>query len=146
MSRFFIHRPIFATVISIIIVIAGVVAFGALPVAKFPPIAPPTVSVAAVYPGGDARTIAETVATPIEQEVNGVEGMLYMSSTSADDGSYNLTVTFDVGSDMDIASVLVQNRVSIAESRLPAEVRARHHYQETFHTDASVRRVDVTRW
>jgi multidrug efflux pump subunit AcrB len=124
MSRFFIHRPIFATVISIIIVLAGFVSFGALPVAKFPPIAPPTVSVTAAYPGGDSRTIAETVATPIEQEVNGVEGMLYMSSTSANDGSYTLTVTFEVGMDMDIASVLVQNRVAIAEPKLPSEVRA----------------------
>ncbi|MFG0289276.1 MAG: efflux RND transporter permease subunit [Rhodopirellula sp. JB044] len=124
MSRFFIYRPIFASVISIIIVIAGLVSFGALPVAKFPPIAPPTVSVTAIYPGGDARTIAETVATPIEQQVNGVEGMIYMSSTSSNDGTYTLTVTFEVGTDMDIASVLVQNRVAIAEAQLPSEVRA----------------------
>ncbi|SMP72298.1 hydrophobic/amphiphilic exporter-1, HAE1 family [Neorhodopirellula lusitana] len=124
MSRFFIYRPIFASVISIIIMIAGVVSFGALPVAKFPPIAPPTVSVTAIYPGGDARTIAETVATPIEQQVNGVEGMIYMSSTSANDGTYTLTVTFEVGTDMDIASVLVQNRVAIAEAQLPSEVRS----------------------
>ena len=124
MSRFFINRPIFASVISIIIVIAGVVSFGSLPVAKFPEISPPTVTVSAVYPGADASTIAETVATPIEQQVNGVEGMMYMSSTSADDGSYNLTVTFDLGTDMDIASVLVQNRVSIAEPQLASEVRA----------------------
>ncbi len=124
MSRFFIYRPIFASVISIIIVIAGLVSFGALPIAKFPPIAPPTISVSAVYPGGDARTIAETVATPIEQQVNGVEGMIYMSSNSSDDGSYNLTVTFEVGTDTDIASVLVQNRVAIAEAQLPSEVRA----------------------
>lgn len=124
MSRFFIYRPIFASVISIIIVIAGIVSFGALPVAKFPPIAPPTVSVQAIYPGGDARTIAETVATPIEQQVNGVEGMIYMSSTSANDGTYTLTVTFEVGTDMDIASVLVQNRVAIAEAQLPSEVRS----------------------
>ena len=124
MSRFFIYRPIFASVISIIIVLAGFVSFGSLPVAKFPPIAPPTVSVTAVYPGGDARTIADTVATPIEQQVNGVEGMIYMSSNSSDDGSYNLTVTFEVGTDIDIASVLVQNRVAIAEAQLPAEVRS----------------------
>lgn len=124
MSRFFIYRPIFATVISIIIVIAGIIAFGSLPVAKFPPIAPPTVAVKAVYPGADAATIAESVATPIEQEVNGVEGSIYMSSTSADDGSYELTVTFAVGTDMDIASVLVQNRVAIAEAKLPSAVRA----------------------
>ncbi|MEM8671594.1 MAG: multidrug efflux RND transporter permease subunit [Planctomycetota bacterium] len=124
MSEFFIRRPIFASVISIVIMIAGVVSFGALPVAKFPPISPPTVSVSAVYPGADAQTIAETVATPIEQEVNGVEGMIYMSSNSANDGSYNLTVTFELGTDMDIASVLVQNRVAIAEPKLPSEVRA----------------------
>jgi len=124
MSRFFIYRPIFASVISIVIVIAGLVSFRALPVAKFPPISPPTVKVQAVYPGGSARTIAETVATPIEQEVNGVEGMIYMSSTSASDGSYTLTVTFALGTDMDIASVLVQNRVAIAEPKLPSEVRA----------------------
>ncbi|TWU62734.1 efflux RND transporter permease subunit [Crateriforma conspicua] len=123
MSKFFIFRPIFAAVISIVIVIAGVVSFFALPVAKFPPISPPTVSVTAMYPGADAKTIAETVATPIEQQVNGVEGMLYMSSASANDGSYSLTVTFELGTDMDIASVLVQNRVAIAEPRLPFEVR-----------------------
>ena len=123
MSRFFIHRPIFATVISIVIVIAGVVSFGSLPVAKFPQISPPTVQVKAVYPGADAQTIAETVAAPVEQEVNGVEGMLYMSSTSAGDGSYTLTVTFELGTDMDMAAVLVQNRVAIAEPKLPDDVR-----------------------
>ncbi|MCA9024831.1 MAG: multidrug efflux RND transporter permease subunit [Planctomycetaceae bacterium] len=123
MSEFFIHRPIFATVISIVIVISGVVSFTALPVAKFPEVSPPTVKVSAVYPGADARTIAETVATPIEQEVNGVEGMLYMSSTSASDGSYSLTVTFELGTDMDMAAVLVQNRVAIAEPKLPEDVR-----------------------
>lgn len=123
MSRFFIYRPIFASVISIVIVIAGLVSFSALPVAKFPPISPPTVKVSAIYPGADSKTIAETVATPIETEVNGVEGMLYMSSTSAGDGTYNLTVTFELGTDMDMATVLVQNRVSIAESKLPEDVR-----------------------
>ena len=123
MSRFFIHRPIFASVISIVIVIAGLVSFGALPIAKFPPVSPPTVQVEAVYPGGNARTIAETVATPIETEVNGVEGMLYMASSCANDGTYKLTVTFELGTDMDIAAVLVQNRVAKAEPRLPSEVR-----------------------
>lgn len=123
MSRFFIHRPIFAAVISIVIVIAGLVSFGALPVAKFPEIAPPTVRVTAGYPGASASTIAETVATPIEQEINGVEGMLYMSSTSTNDGSYTLTITFALGTDLDMAAVLVQNRVAVAESKLPQEVR-----------------------
>lgn len=123
MSRFFIHRPIFAAVISIVIVIAGLVSFGALPVAKFPEIAPPTVRVTAAYPGASASTIAETVATPIEQEINGVEGMLYMSSNSSNDGSYSLTITFALGTDLDMASVLVQNRVAVAESKLPQEVR-----------------------
>ncbi|TWT51881.1 Efflux pump membrane transporter BepE [Thalassoglobus neptunius] len=123
MSRFFIFRPIFASVISIVIIIAGIVSFGALPVAKFPEVSPPTVQVKATYPGANAATIAETVATPIEQEVNGVEGMIYMSSTSASDGSYTLTVTFELGTDMDIAAVLVQNRVAIAEPKLPEDVR-----------------------
>lgn len=123
MSRFFIQRPIFATVISIVIVIAGIVSFGALPVAKFPSISPPTVKVTAFYPGASAATIAETVAAPIEQEVNGVEGMLYMSSNSSADGSYGLTVTFDQNTDLDMAAVLVQNRVAVAQSKLPQEVR-----------------------
>ena len=123
MSKFFIHRPIFATVISLVIVISGIVSFGSLPVAKFPQVAPPTVQVTATYPGANAATIAETVATVIEQEVNGVEGMIYMASTSASNGSYTLTVTFELGVDMDIAAVQVQNRVSRAEPRLPQEVR-----------------------
>lgn len=123
MSLFFIRRPIFATVISIVIVIAGIVSFGNLPVAKFPAISPPTVKVSAFYPGASAETIAETVAAPIEQEVNGVEGMIYMSSNSSADGSYGLTVTFDQGTDLDMAAVLVQNRVAVAQSKLPQEVR-----------------------
>ncbi|MGD8541231.1 MAG: multidrug efflux RND transporter permease subunit [Desulfobacteraceae bacterium] len=121
-SKFFIERPIFASVISIVIVIAGVVSFGALPVAQYPEITPPTVSVSAVYPGANAQVVAETVAAPIEQEVNGVENMIYMSSTSASDGSYDLTVSFEVGTDLDMAQVLVQNRVSLAEPTLPEEV------------------------
>lgn len=124
MSVFFIKRPIFATVISIVIMVAGIVSFGALPVEKFPPITPPTVQVSAVYPGAAASTVAETVATPIEQAVNGVEGMLYMSSTSGNDGSYTLTITFDLAMDIDIATVMVQNLVAKAEPRLPQEVRS----------------------
>ncbi len=123
MSRFFINRPIFASVISIVIIIAGLVSQGALPVEKFPQVTPPTVVVTAVYPGANAKVIAETVAAPIEQEVNGVEGMLYMSSISADDGTYSLTVTFDIGVDLDMATVLVQNRVAIAEPKLPEDAR-----------------------
>ena len=122
-SRFFIERPIFASVISIVIMIAGAVSQLGLPIAKFPEITPPTVQVTCFYPGANAKVVAETVAAPIEQEVNGVEDMLYMSSTAADDGSYVLNVTFEIGTDMDMATVLVQNRVSIAESKLPEEVR-----------------------
>lgn len=124
MSRFFIHRPIFATVISIVILVAGAVSFNALPIEKFPPITPPTVQVTATYPGANAKTVAETVAAPIEQAVNGVEGMIYMSSTSTNEGLYTLTVTFELGMDLDIASVLVQNLVGTAEAKLPQEVRA----------------------
>jgi HAE1 family hydrophobic/amphiphilic exporter-1 len=121
-SKFFIERPIFASVISIVIVIAGVVSYGALPIAQYPEITPPTVSVTGTYPGANAQVVAETVAAPIEQQVNGVEDMIYMSSTSASDGSYNLTVTFEVGTNLDMAQVLVQNRVKLAEPNLPEEV------------------------
>ncbi len=119
----FIRRPIFAAVVSIFIVIVGLVALVALPVARYPAIAPPTIVVTAMYPGATAETIAETVATPIEQEVNGVEGMLYMSSASSSDGTMQLTITFEVGTDLDMANVLVQNRVALAEPKLPEEVR-----------------------
>jgi len=122
-SLFFIRRPVFAAVISIVIVLVGLVAMVALPVARYPDVAPPTVKISAVYPGADARTIAETVAAPIEQEVNGVESMIYMSSVSANDGSMNLTVTFEPGTDLDTANVLTQNRVAVAEARLPEEVK-----------------------
>ena len=123
LSRFFIQRPVFATVISAVILLAGGVSQSRLPVAKFPEISPPTVKVTANYPGANAQVVAETVAAPIEQEVNGVENMLSMSSNSAADGSYALTVTFDIGTDMDMATVLVQNRVAIADPKLPEEVR-----------------------
>jgi HAE1 family hydrophobic/amphiphilic exporter-1 len=122
-SKFFIEHPIFASVISIVIVIAGLVSVGALPIAQFPEIVPPTVEVKATYPGANAQVVAETVAAPIEQEVIGVESMIYMSSVSAGDGSYTLTVTFEVGTDLDMANILVQNRVTLAEPKLPEEVK-----------------------
>ena len=122
-SHFFIERPIFAMVISIVIVIAGMLAYLALPTAQYPEIAPPTVQVTATYPGADPKVVAETVATPIEEQVNGVENMLYMSSQSTADGTMTLTVTFKLGTDLDIAQVLVQNRVAIATPQLPQEVR-----------------------
>jgi multidrug efflux pump len=122
-SNFFIERPIFAMVISIVIVIAGMLAFFALPTAQYPEIAPPTVQVTASYPGADPEVVASTVATPIEEQVNGVENMLYMSSQSTADGTMTLTVTFKLGTDLNIAQVLVQNRVAIATPQLPDEVR-----------------------
>jgi len=122
-SNFFIDRPIFATVLSIVIVIVGAVAFLQLPIAQYPEVAPPVVQVSAIYPGANAKTVAETVATPIEQEVNGVERMLYMSSRCTNDGQMYLDVTFEVGTNLDMAQVLVQNRVSIAEAKLPEEVK-----------------------
>ena len=122
-SLFFIRRPIFAAVISIFIVVVGLVALVALPISRYPDLAPPTVQISAVYPGADAATVAETVATPIEQEVNGVEGMIYMQSVSGNDGTMNLTVSFAPGTDLDTANVLTQNRVSTAESKLPEDVK-----------------------
>src|SRR6187455_2519215 len=122
--RFFIDRPIFAAVLSILVTLAGGLAVWTLPVAQYPPIAPPTVQVDCNYPGASAQVVAQTVAAPIEQQVNGVEGMMYMSSQSANDGTYNLTVTFKLGTSLDMAQVLVQNRVSQAMPTLPDVVKA----------------------
>jgi multidrug efflux pump subunit AcrB len=124
-SRFFIHRPIFASVLSIVITLGGGIALFTLPIAQYPEIAPPTVEVSANYPGANAQVVADTVAAPIEQAVNGVEGMMYMSSQCANDGSYSLTVTFKPGTDLNIAQVLVQNRESLAEPILPELVKRR---------------------
>lgn len=123
MSKFFISRPIFSAVISIVIVIAGLVAAQVLPIAQYPQIAPPTVLITANYPGASAETLARTVAAPIEEQLNGVEGLSYFTSTSSANGAMTITATFDVGTNVDMASVNVNNRVKAAEPRLPEEVR-----------------------
>src|SRR5918995_1240468 len=122
-SHFFIDRPIFAAVVSIIIVILGGVSLARLPVAQYPEIAPPTINVAGQYPGASAEIVAATVVSPIEDQINGVEGMLYVSSNSLSDGRFSIAVTFDLGTNLDIAQVQVQNRVAIAQPRLPTDVR-----------------------
>jgi len=122
-SAFFIDRPIFAAVLSVLLTIVGAIAYFTLPVSEYPEIAPPTVNVTASYPGASAETVAETVAAPLEQEINGVDGMLYVVSQSTGDGGLSINVVFRQGTNVDDAQVLVQNRVSVAEPRLPEDVR-----------------------
>src|ERR1043166_6770854 len=122
-SHFFIDRPIFAAVISIIFVIVGGVSFARLPIAQYPEIAPPVVNVTGQYPGASADVVAATGVTPLEQQINGVENMLYVTSNSTGDGRFAIAVTFDLGTNLDIAQVQVQNRLSVAQPRLPADVR-----------------------
>ena len=122
MARFFVDRPKFALVIAIVTALLGAIAIRFLPITQYPDITPPTIQVTASYPGATATLVRETVATPIEEQVNGVEGMIYMSSSSSDDGSYALTVTFEIGTDSDLAAVNVQNRVALATSQLPSAV------------------------
>ena len=123
LSHFFIKRPVFAGVISIVIMILGLVALLGLPVERYPNIAPPSINVVANYPGANSQTVAETVGTPIEEQITGVEGMLYMNSVSGNDGSYILVVTFETGTDLDMANVYIQNRVASAIPKLPQEVQ-----------------------
>src|ERR1700732_3055490 len=122
-SHFFIDRPIFAAVLSIVFVIVGAVSFSRLPVAQYPEIAPPVVNVVGQYPGASAEIVAATVVSPIEDQINGVENMIYMSSNSSADGRFSIAVSFELGTNLDIAQVQVQNRVAIAQPRLPADVR-----------------------
>src|ERR671938_664780 len=122
-ARFFIDRPIFATVLSVVITLIGGIALLNLPVAQYPRITPPGVSISISYPGANAQVVADTVAAPIEQQVNGIDGMLYMSSQSGNDGTYSLTVTFDIGTDLNTALVMVQNRVALAMQQLPTAVQ-----------------------
>src|SRR6476660_9823317 len=124
-SKFFIVRPIFAAVLSIVITLGGGISVWTLPVAQYPEVTPPTVEVSASYPGANSQTVLDTVAAPIEQQVNGIEGMMYLSSQSTNDGAYTLTVTFRPGTNLNLAQVLVQNRVALAQPVLPDLVKRR---------------------
>ena len=119
---FFIDRPVFSIVVSILIVILGFIGLTMLPIDQYPQITPPVVKISATYPGASSLTVAQAVATPIEQQLNGTPGMIYMESTSSNSGSFSATVTFDIGTDPELAAVDIQNRIKLAESRLPAEV------------------------
>ena len=123
MARFFIDRPIFAWVVSLGILLAGIIALRALPIEQYPEVAPPSLAINAVYPGADAETLEQNVTQVIEQQLNGVEGFLYMASSSASNGTATITLTFEAGTDIDIAQTEVQNRLSTVEARLPEEVR-----------------------
>src|SRR5438128_6174358 len=122
-AHFFIDRPVFASVISIVLVVVGAIAATLLPISQYPEIAPPSVVITASYPGANADTVSKTVATPIEEQLNGVEHMMYVSTQCTNDGQMRTTVTFELGTNLDIAQVQVQNRVALAEPQLPEEVR-----------------------
>ncbi len=123
MARFFIDRPIFAWVVSLGILLSGFIALRALPIEQYPEVAPPSLAINVVYPGADAETLEQNVTQVIEQQLNGVEGFLYMSSSSLSNGTASITLTFEAGTDIDIAQTEVQNRLSTVEARLPEEVR-----------------------